>query len=243
MEPEKRPESRYLPRPTRIVWALVADLEGSRALPDRFALARRLEGVLASLRRESARTGAPWLAPLESVRGLDELSGVLHRPGPALQAVFRLTLELWPHRFRFALARGTLDVGLGSGQAGAMDGPAFHRAADALQRARREKLPLALAVPGWPREAGAVIEGALRLHAVLTAAWTPRQAETVRVWRRLNRQREVARALGVTQPTVSEILSKARARELLALEEDLPRHLDWLARTLPATEEPASPHA
>lgn len=229
---------RYQASQGPLAWALVADLEGSREVADRAALARALETALREIREISGPDARAWIAPLESVRGLDELSGVLSRPGPALAAVFHLARELWPHRFRFALAWGDLDVGFDSGQAGAMDGPAFHRAADALRRARRQRLPLALQVPGWPEEAVALVEDAVRLHTALTAAWTPRQAEVVRTWWRLGPQRQVARHLGIAQSTVSETLAKARARDLRALEEDLPRHLDWLHRTFTPSAHP-----
>jgi len=221
-----------------MAWAMVADLEQSRLVENRPALAQHLEEVLAQLRslaepgnqmvRGPRLQPEAWLAPLESVRGLDELSGVCRQPGPALGAAFHLTLALWPHRFRFALARGPLDIGLETGQAGAIDGIAFHRATDALARARKEKLPFAVAVPEWEEASQAAIEDALRLHRVFVIDWTKRQAQVVQAWYRSETQQEVAHAVGISQPTVSESLDRAHAQELLALEEHLPAHLDWL---------------
>lgn len=242
------------PRSAPALWAMVADLEGSRDLADRPAFAADLRRALARIRRPSTAgpegtgptdpgaarvldhpdAGSAWVAPLEAVRGLDELSGVARRPGPALRAAFHLTLALWPHRFRFALARGRLDVGVAGGRASAMDGPAFHRAADALERARRDDLPCAFAVPEWPAAATAGLESSLRLHFLWVADWTARQAEVYRLWRALGVQRDVAERLDVTPSNVSMTLDRAHAHELAANERSFPALLDWLDALAPA---------
>lgn len=218
-------------------WVLVADLVGSRRVADRAGLARRLEQ---SLRELPGRTGADaWIAPLTSVRGIDELSAVLRRPGPAVAAKLLLDVALWPHRFRFALARGDLDVGLDSGRAEAMDGPAFHRAADALERVRAERRTLALAVDSWPEEVARAVEAAVALHDAVVDTWTQKRARVVDAALRLRERRGEGRGLqsalalelGVKQPTISQHLAKAHWREIEALLDSLPRGLDRLAET------------
>ncbi len=238
MKSHYRPKSRCETQEGRPLWAFVADLEQSRKVRNRASLSKQLERELAYLQgdkapgRLAARGHRPqpeaWLAPLESVRGIDELSGVCRTPGVALAAAFHLTLALWPHRFRFALARGPLDVGLETGEAGAIDGPAFHLAADALARAHEEKRPLTFTVPEWEPAAVAALEDAFGLHRAFTKEWTKRQREVVQAWYRHETQHEVAKVLGISQSTVSETLDRAHALELLALETSLPAHLDWL---------------
>lgn len=218
-------------------WVLVADLVGSRQVAERAVLAERLEKALGEL---PARTGSEaWIAPLTSVRGIDELSAVLRRPGPAAAAKLLLDVALWPHGFRFALALGDIDVGLDTGRAEAMDGPAFHRAADALERARAERRSFALAVETWPREVARAVEAAVALQDAVVGAWTETRARVVQVALRLRELRGAGRGLqsalalelGVKQPTVSQHLAKAHWREIETLLESLPAGLDRLAET------------
>ncbi len=216
-----------------MIWAVVADLEGSRHILNREGFAKRLEEVLTELGQGAEAGKNEWIAPLESTRGLDELSGAVLKPGPALRAYFHLNRSLWPHRFRFALGRGRIDVGLESGQAGSMDGPAFHLAADALDRAKKEGKPLAIAARGAPDSALALAESCAGLHASCVLAWTPRQAAVVSAWLRTRNQKSVAASLGVTQSTISEILAKARLKTIMKAERDLSAFLDWIDENLP----------
>jgi DNA-binding CsgD family transcriptional regulator len=62
------------------------------------------------------------------------------------------------------------------------------------------------------------------------ARWTPRQCEVVRLYRRLQRQQDVARILGVSQQTVSSALASAGWRSLAGVEEGVARALDGYGR-------------
>lgn len=190
-------------------YVLIADLVASRRAPGRRSLGKRLEEVLAACAREFA-----WQAPLMSTRGLDELSGVLAAPRSAFDVCARLNEALWPQRFRFALARGAIDVAPDSAVAADMDGPAFHSAADALARARTADLPLALALPGSDPAVCALVEALGLLHGALAAQWTPGSARAMLALRQASTQRVAAQALGITQQAISRALRRARQREL-----------------------------
>ncbi|MBP7149453.1 MAG: hypothetical protein KBD01_18145 [Acidobacteria bacterium] len=205
-------------------FALVGDLQASRLASDRRRLGARIEKVLRALGRTFAED---WLAPLVTTRGLDEVSGLLRRPDHAFDVAVALNLELWPRRFRVALAHGAIDVAPGSGDASAMDGPAFHAAADALERARRDDLALAVALPGLAPEAAALVEALARMHHAVVSGWSPRMAAVVAAYRRHGTQAKVADALGITQQAVSKALRSARWPELVAAESALRA---WLGR-------------
>lgn len=211
------------PGPDRII-ALSADLESSRRVEDREGLAARIEAVLAGLNH---RHRADLLAPLETTRGLDEISAVLARRRPAFELVVGLNLALWPHRFRFALADGYLDV-VGE-RASDMDGPAFHRAADALARARKHALPLTLDFERSPAAGARLAEAAARMHHLMMGQWTEKIAEVVRALHPLTRTEEVSQGvvgarLGKTQQAVSDLVRKAQLDALLSTEAAL---ADW----------------
>jgi hypothetical protein len=198
------------------MYALIADLVGSRTIKNRKGLSRTIGLALSDAASAHA---AEWHAPLAIARGLDELSALMTRPDRAFDVAVALNLAIWPHRFRFSLASGTVDVGLETARAPAMDGSAFHRASDGLRRAKQFDLPFAVVAPELPAEVSRLVEELARLHGILMADWTRSRARTVAAFRGLGSQKRVAGELGVTQQSVSEALRRARNGEMLAAEE------------------------
>ncbi|MDF1799953.1 MAG: hypothetical protein P1V81_12315 [Planctomycetota bacterium] len=199
-----------MPHPSQPV-ALVADLVSSRTAPDRAALAERIEATLTRLAGAAPGT---WLAPPQTTRGLDEVSGVLASAGPAFDLALALNEAVWPAVFRVAVADGELDVRAQSGDAGAMDGPAFHRAADALARAESEGLDFALDLAGLSLADRELVEATAALHASLRTTWKPSRHRAVVARRRHGTQRAAAEALGITPQTISTALQAAHYEAL-----------------------------
>ncbi|MBX3321892.1 MAG: hypothetical protein KF757_02760 [Phycisphaeraceae bacterium] len=187
-------------------YALIADLIDSRLVKNRAALAERLGQALEELRVGFA---SEWTAALTSTKGIDELSAALVRPDRAFEIAVALNERVWPHRFRWALGCGAIDIGLDSGDAGALDGSAFHRAADALARAKREKMPFAVMVPEAPESLVMLTEAAAAAHGRLMHEWSARQREFVIAARVHETQLGAAEALGVSAQTISRSLSRA----------------------------------
>lgn len=191
--------------------ALVADLVSSRTAPNRAVLAERIEATLAQL--ASAAPGA-WVAPPRTTRGLDEVSGVLASAGPAFDLALALNEAVWPATFRVAVADGEIDVRAHSGDAGAMDGPAFHRAADALARAESEGIDFALDLSRLAAADRDLVEATAALHASLRSTWKPSRHRAVVARRQYGTQRAAAGALGVTPQTISAALQAAHYESL-----------------------------
>ena len=205
------------------VIAVSADLVGSRKVEDRQALADRLQ---ATLPRVAEDFQAEWVAPLVATRGIDELSATLRKPHRVFDLMVVLNLSLWPQRFRFGVASGAVDIGLDSGDAAAMDGPAFHAASEAVARARHEGLPLALRLPEMNERCAGLAESVARLHGAIVQSWTKLQKEMVVRYRELGNQNQVAEEFQVTQQSVSGALRAARYRDLAAAEDAVN---GWLA--------------
>jgi len=167
-----------------------------------------------------------WHAPLVTTRGLDELSGVLRRPRHAFDVMVRVNETIWPNRFRFAMASGTIDVAEHGGDAAAMDGPAFHHAADALRRAADQNIPLALNMVEIAETHGAVAESLAGLYGLIVSRITPARHRVLTAYRKLRSQRAVGHKLGISQQSVSEAMGKVHAREFFAAEAALGA---WLA--------------
>ncbi|MGH9750146.1 MAG: SatD family protein [Candidatus Polarisedimenticolia bacterium] len=212
--------------PTRFV--LVGDMIRSRAVAERRAMAKKVETEIRAVNR---RWRDAWVAPLTTTRGIDEISGVLREARPAFDIVVFLDTALHPARFRYALASGTVDVAPASTDASAMDGPAFHRAADALAQGRRRNLPFTTAIEGEPPEVRGLVEAAARLHEAIRASWTRREAEAVYAYRLAGTQVAVARKLKVTQQAVSDALARARYADLVVAENAIRAWLDHAGET------------
>ena len=209
---------------------LIGELVDVRDAPGREALSHRVDSLLALLSR---RFGAESLvAPAR--KGLAEIAFVLATPRAAFDLVLACELALRPTRLRWALATGSVDVGRDAGSAVGMDGPVFHRAADARERGRRDDLPLAMDLPGRDPAAQRLAEALAALHAATRGDWTDRTAEVAAAHRELGSQAEVARELGTSASNISQTLRRAHQSELLAAERALRA---WLA------EPPSRPDA
>lgn len=215
-------------------FVLVGDMIHSRTLRERREMAKRVE---AEIRQVNRRWREAWIAPLTTTRGIDEFSGALREARPAFDIVVFLNAALHPARFRCALASGIVDVAPRSGDAAAMDGPAFHRAADALEQARRDDLPFKIAIEGQPEEVSDLVESTAKLHDVISASWTRREAEAVHVYRLVGTQAAVARRLRITQQAVSDALSRARFFDLVVGEDAIRA---WLQKATASPDPPSS---
>src|SRR6185312_16378194 len=121
-------------------YAIVGDMVRSRSVRD-YAAARRQ--VVRALSRANRRFAKSLWAPLQLTKGLDEFSGVAQQPAIIFDLLADLNLAMHPRSFRLGVGWGEV-IAFGGKGAGAMEGSAFHRAAEAQIRARREHLPLAL---------------------------------------------------------------------------------------------------
>lgn len=215
--------------------ALIGDVVGSRELEDRAGVQRRLRGLLEALNRElgapgegedplqgaadadgarrGKREGPPLAAPLAVTAG-DEIQGLLLRPDAAVDVLVRLADGLHPVRIAWGLGAGKLETDL-HGDVSLLDGPCFHRAREALERATKDG--------AWARAVGldpAVDRGLsalFRLVGAVREGWTETQARYARAVRgRL--QKEVAERFDVSPSVVSESLKAARFRELVEAE-------------------------
>lgn len=210
-------------------YALIADLVHSRRVTDRPALAERLQAALANLRETFAQE---WLVPLINAKGIDELSAALTRPDRAFDIAIAMNELVWPEKFRWALGAGTIDIGLESGDAGDLDGTAFHVAADGLRRAKEDRLPFAVSIPQVGEGTRALIEASALAHALMMGDWSRRQREFVRAARQTETQLEVAAQFQVSAQTVSQSLLRASFGAMRRIEQAVHSRLTEIGKDL-----------
>lgn len=182
-----------------------------------------------------------------------EFGAILSQPEGASGVLQRVWMEVHPLKTRLVLVPGRIRIqtDLWSDRTGGppglhqFAGPPLDRAAELL--AELDGGPACLDVELDDGRAASHLRQLGTLLHLRLARWTERQLETYRTYRRLGSQRRTAEELGVTQPTVSETLSRVDASATTsALEffgDELDRRLAEASRRIAARGTAARPAA
>lgn len=185
-------------------YVVVGDVVGSRNIDDRDAFSRLLDDALATANHRYADSVR---ADVVTVKGVDEVAGVLDHPRDVYGVVKTVHDEIHPHQVRFGVAHGAIDVNPDGTDVTTMDGPAFHRANELLEWVERRNSLFAL--DGVHPRVDDLVSATVNLVLTLREDWTDREFEAVRARERTASQQEAADRLGVTQQTVSDRLQRA----------------------------------
>jgi len=192
---DKKPESG--------LWvALIGDLAGSRRHEDRSSLQNRLRALLKTLNAELPADSLA--APLAFTAG-DEFQALLRQPSAAVEIILRIAERLRPERVLYGLGRGTLSTELRP-EVGALDGPCFHAAREALTQAKGSDRWIL--TRGFGEGVDLQIGAFFLLMDAIRGEWTEKQARHVQLARTMQ-QKEVAALLEVSPSVISESLKAA----------------------------------
>lgn len=213
---------------TGIVFLSSAEESGSDASSGRRAY--RLESLFRELNGELAHR---LVAGFQLRKGTREFGAIL-KDGPGAGAMLmRLWTELHPLEMRVAFVPGPVRVQTDLWTGGGTQGPAslHHFAGPPLDRAETllEDLADGRSLVAVDLRDGRSAERLRHMGTLLQlrlVGWTSRQLETYLSYRRLGSQSRTARELGVTQPTVSETLSRIDAPATAAALEFFTGELD-----------------
>ncbi len=179
--------------------------------------ARASEYLRALCRELEAANRDRLLAGFGFTQG-DELQGLLASDADPLEAVLLAALHPQPRpagaprlTLRWAVAEGRIEPG--SGPATERAGEAFHRARDAIERARarRDLLVVVTGEPGADR----LLDAIAPVLGELADGLTVRQRDVARLMVVEGlRQAEVASRLGVSRASVSVTCERARVRSI-----------------------------
>lgn len=218
-------------RDARILTVVLADVVGSRDVPDREGFGDDLESAL--LEANDAHEDA-LVAPFVVLKGVDEFGGVLASPAGAYPVVRDLQAALHPEAARYAVVHDEVDVNPWTDDVHQMDGHAFHRADELLDELTAAGAHFQVETPGGDTGGGVAGDGSgLALDDAVSAAgdmalaireeWTDRQLEVARAYRAAGTQREAAAELGISQQGVSRVLSQADYGRVTRAEERIRR--------------------
>lgn len=215
------PTSRSAPAPPAYV-ALVGDLVASRRSSSR---ARIQAAVLAVAEELSSRLGDALAAPVTLTAG-DEIQALFRKPSRVVEVVQELSDRLYgaalDQRVVFGCGRGAVstDPPPRTGRVenvAWVDGPCFHHARAALERAR--KADVWTVFEGFSEELDPLLTSLFDLMGAIRSGWTARQSLYAVTVRHREFQKEVAAELGVNPSVVSESLRAAHFQAVRRAEE------------------------
>lgn len=201
-------------------YVVLGDVVGSRDVPDREELDRRLRTALAGVNDEYGDRVDAWFTPL---KGVDEFGGTLADRGAAYGVVRAIQEGLHPAVARYVVVAGPVDVNPDSTDVREMDGPAFHRADELLAELADEGGNFALETGDPTVDDLATAAGDLAL--AVREGWTERQAEIAHAYRIQGTQVAVAEGFDVSRQAVSKTLKAAGYDRVRRAEERLTRAL------------------
>lgn len=186
--------------------AVIGDIVNSRQVPDRARLQTIARRVLARVNRQyRAHVASRFIMTVG-----DEFQGLLSGTAELDQLLACIRAELNPVEVRFGIGIGNLETKLLPSAIG-MDGPCFHRARSALQRAAKEGMPVD--VKAASREPAFEIYG--WMFDALRDRWTERQRLVMDLVMSGMRGIEVAEKIDVRPSAISQHFEAARGYQVL----------------------------
>lgn len=115
--------------------ALIADIRQSKGLADRRATQQRLR---AACEARNAQGGALGLVSPATVTLGDEFQALFDGAAGLWRFVFGIEAQMKPVRLRYGIGVGAIETELNRASSVGMDGPAFHRARQAVETLKRD---------------------------------------------------------------------------------------------------------
>ena len=195
--------------------AVLADAVASRRLaaPARQALQQQLRATLTAANRKWRKGVASKFA----ITLGDQLEGLLTLEAPLWDIIHFLRAEL-DGDWIISCGRGPLSTALGPSVI-ELDGPCFHEAREALERAKQAQLVLTFG--GYDSVANAF--GAY--YSALYWTWTRRQRQAAALLRTME-PAAVAQRLGVDRSAISHLTRRISWRQVEAGDAALRKHLE-----------------
>ena len=113
---------------------VMGDIVDSREIRER---EKFQNGFVSLLEEVNSKYSSSLAAELTLIRG-DEFQGLFKKGGDALRAIFDIYFSIDPVRMRFAVGCGNVETAFYS-DVQKMDGPVFHRAREALEKAKEKQ--------------------------------------------------------------------------------------------------------
>lgn len=202
------------------VIAVIGDVTNSRGIARREAFQRKLA---TSLQAASTAAGSALASPYTITLG-DEFQAVYRRPETLWAELIEVLAEIHPVQARFAIGVGELTTRINPEQALGMDGPAFHRARDGIERLK-EQGGTFMIVGDDPAE-WALANHALALWSHSLQKWSRNRLQILAGLLRDRPVRELEAELSISRVAVYKNIHAAALDDVIGICHELSRALD-----------------
>ncbi len=205
--------------PVKVI-AVIGDVTNSRGIPRRESFQRKLASTLAVAGNAA---GAALASPYTITLG-DEFQAVYRRPETLWAELIEVLAALHPVHVRFAIGVGELTTRINPEQALGMDGPAFHRAREGIERLK-EQGGTFMIVGGDPAE-WALANHTLALWSHALQKWSRNRLQILAGLLRERPVREIEGELSISRVAVNKNIHAAALEEVIGICHELSRALD-----------------
>ncbi len=196
--------------------AIIGDLVASRAMPagERVRVQETFEEALAQVNvRYEKEVAAAFL-----ITAGDETQGLLCRPHRCYDILREIEIAITPARIVFGVGYGSLTTEVREVAVG-MDGPAFHLAREALEKAKEERKAYGKSILRDVRFSSAgrgddkLINALFLSLSVIRSHWAPKQSEILSLIESGVSQSQISESKGVPMSNISRAIDVAHFRE------------------------------
>lgn len=195
---------------------ITVDLKESRKLRNRAIVQSRVRTLIRRLNREF---GKDLQAGFVITRG-DEFQGALVSLGKTYQIFKKIRYHLGAGgvEFRCGVGFGEISTSL-SKNVLEMDGPAFHRSRDALEKAKREKTEVV--INSGDERKDRTLNALVRLVLCLMKKWTDRQIQVIEYLETHPNAKhiDVAKHARTSKQAISNIVRRTNYRDIIEAEQ------------------------
>lgn len=195
--------------------AIIADIKNSRKIKDRNEVQKKLRRVLEGINQQYHNdTCSRFTITLG-----DEFQGLLRNGANTMHIIADIERQMHPIKMRFGIGVGDIRTEVIKEMSIGADGPVYHNARKAIdilkedeKRNQTNPADIRLEVDGAENQAVTeMINVILSLMTAIKELWSDRQREII--WDMVEHQvsqTDLAKRLGITQPSVQKSLSKGK---------------------------------
>ncbi|MDL1969985.1 MAG: SatD family protein [Candidatus Desulfofervidaceae bacterium] len=198
------------------LFVLLGDVVHSRYITDREKFQEKL---IMACKRVNATYSSDIYADFKILKGIDEVGGILSVISNSYRIIRTISEEIHPNLIRFVLVWDYVDLISDTTDISKMDGIAFHKASEMLNKLKETKFLFDMCVTDEIIDMA--ITGQVNLISFIKRNWSPRQYQVIKAYEKIKNQQKVAERLGITQQAVSKILGYSGWKEISTVEESL----------------------
>ncbi len=202
------------------LFILLGDVVSSRQIADRDLFQDRLNEMCRSI---NERYDNNIYAPFKTLKGLDEMGGVLKSISNFYNIISTVAESLYPQVMRCALVFDFVDTALDSRDVSRMDGPAFHRSSQSILELKKTERRISISVQDEILDR--TLAGEINLLLLFRHDISPKQRKIIKEYELVKNQMKVAESFGISQQSVSLALRRSRWKMINELEDELNQSL------------------